>query len=82
MRFAGGAVGVGSPTVRSLLVMALLPSFILSPCNFEREEIERNRYPLVFYTTLMIFFPGRGNHEQNAVENRVSCRHLLYIETL
>lgn len=53
MRFAGGAVGVGLPTVRSLLVMALT-FFVLSLCDLKREEIERNRYPLVFCLILMI----------------------------
>ena len=71
MRFAGGAIGVGSPTVRSLQVMAL-PCFVLFLCDLK--EIERNRYPLVCCSTLMIFFPGPGNH---AVKNRMSCRASL-----
>lgn len=41
MRFAGGAVGVGLPTVLSL-------------CDLKREESERNRYHLVFCIILMI----------------------------
>lgn len=73
MRFAGGAGGVGLPTVCSLLVMAL-PCFVLILCDLEREEIERiKRYPLVFCSTLMIYFPGLGNHAHNAVEKRMSC---------
>lgn len=70
MRFAGGAVGVGSPTVCSSPVMAL-PCFVLFLCHFERAEIERKRCPLVVSSTLIIFFLLVSCTECS--ENRTSC---------
>lgn len=48
MRFAGGAVGVGSPTACRLLLLAL-PSFCANLCNFEMDEIERKNMPTGYF---------------------------------
>lgn len=78
MRFAGGAVGVGSPTAYRLLLMAL-PSFCANLCNFEEDEIERKKYAHWYFSALL-FFSCTGQSCTEYSEKRMSCRILLYKE--